>query len=78
MVPSADARSRQCAQSRLVCPCRGLGREGPDAAHLVVKTHHWSSEWDPTSVDLIFLTERDLGGVVNSYLRVGWLSPGLE
>ncbi|KAI5057290.1 hypothetical protein GOP47_0027305 [Adiantum capillus-veneris] len=43
-----------------------------DATHILIKTHKWSKDWDPTSADLIVITERDICGVVNSYLRVGW------
>ncbi|KAH7426259.1 hypothetical protein KP509_11G092500 [Ceratopteris richardii] len=57
-------------QSKLIQ--RGYKRTS-DAAHILVKTHKWSEDWDPTSADLIVLTERDICGVVNSYIRVGWL-----
>ncbi|MCO5598479.1 hypothetical protein L7F22_052576 [Adiantum nelumboides] len=50
---------------------RGVGLES-DAAHILIKTHKWSNDWDLTSADLIVVTERDICGVVNSYLRVGW------
>eukprot|EP00850_Spirogloea_muscicola_P008815 SM000048S16527 [mRNA] locus=s48:186713:188377:+ [translate_table: standard] len=52
---------------------RGLGRGGGAGAHLVVKTHEWSGAWDTRSADAIFLTDRDVCSVVDSYMRVGWL-----
>eukprot|EP00850_Spirogloea_muscicola_P012413 SM000080S22928 [mRNA] locus=s80:254566:256216:+ [translate_table: standard] len=52
---------------------RGLGRDGGAGAHLVVKTHKWSGAWDTRSADAIFLTDRDVCSVVESYMRVGWL-----
>lgn len=59
----------QVTQAKLVK--RGVGLRS-DAVHVLVKTHKWSDDWDPTSADLIVLTERDICGVVNSYSRVGW------
>ncbi|DBA90281.1 TPA: hypothetical protein ACH3X1_003571 [Trebouxia sp. C0004] len=40
--------------------------------YVVIKTHCWSDEWDTKEADYIFLTHRDLSGVVASYKRVGW------
>lgn len=40
--------------------------------HVVVKTHCWSDEWQCKEADHVFLTHRDLQGVVSSYRRVGW------
>ena len=40
--------------------------------HTLIKTHAWSSEWDPGTASHIFLTHRDLRGVLASYQRVGW------
>ena len=40
--------------------------------HILVKTHAWSDDWDPESATHIFLTHRDLRGVLASYQRVGW------
>lgn len=40
--------------------------------HVVIKTHYWSDDWDVSQADHIFLTHRDLHGVVASYKRVGW------
>lgn len=59
----------QVTQAKLVK--RGVGLQS-DAAHILVKTHKWSEDWDPSTADLIVLTERDICGVVNSYLRAGW------
>jgi len=39
---------------------------------VVIKTHCWSDEWDTKEANHIFLTHRDLSGVVASYRRVGW------
>ena len=39
---------------------------------MLVKTHRWSDDWDPATADHIFLTHRDLRGVLASYERVGW------
>ena len=39
---------------------------------MVIKTHCWSNQWDSKQADHIFLTHRDLQGVVASYRRVGW------
>jgi hypothetical protein len=54
-----------------------LNAHGNDAgranhAHILVKTHRWSPDWDCSSADHIFLTHRDLRGVLASYQRVGW------
>lgn len=40
--------------------------------HVVIKTHGWSNQWDVKQAEHIFLTHRDLQGVVASYRRVGW------
>ena len=40
--------------------------------HTLIKTHAWSSEGDPGTASHIFLTHRDLRGVLASYQRVGW------
>lgn len=40
--------------------------------HILVKTHAWSDDWDPNLATHIFLTHRDLRGVLASYHRVGW------
>lgn len=40
--------------------------------HVVIKTHQWSDAWEAKQADHIFLTHRDLQGVVASYRRVGW------
>ena len=40
--------------------------------HVLVKTHRWSDDWDPSTADLVFLTHRDLRAVLASYQRVGW------
>ena len=37
-----------------------------------MKTHAWSDDWNPKSAAHIFLTHRDLRGVLASYQRVGW------
>ena len=37
-----------------------------------MKTHAWSDDWDPKAATHIFLTHRDLRGVLASYQRVGW------
>ena len=42
--------------------------------HVVIKTHQWSDAWEVKQADHIFLTHRDLQGVVASYRRVGWAS----
>ncbi len=39
---------------------------------MLVKTHRWSDAWDVGTADHIFLTHRDLRGVLASYARVGW------
>ena len=39
---------------------------------MLVKTHGWSQHWDVATADHIFLTHRDLRGVLASYERVGW------
>ncbi|CAL8469999.1 g9541 [Coccomyxa elongata] len=49
---------------------RGAGQEGHP--HVLVKTHRWSNGWDHAVADHIFLTHRDLRGVLSSYQRVGW------
>lgn len=50
-----------------------LSRAGKaDHPHVLVKTHEWSNRWDPACADHIFLTHRDLRGVLASYQRVGW------
>lgn len=41
-------------------------------SYVVIKTHCWSDEWDTKEANHIFLTHRDLSGVVASYKRVGW------
>ena len=40
--------------------------------HILIKTHRWSSKWKHSTADHIFLTHRDLRGVLASYQRVGW------
>ncbi|CAK0779209.1 hypothetical protein CVIRNUC_004717 [Coccomyxa viridis] len=40
--------------------------------HILIKTHRWSSRWRHHTADHIFLTHRDLRGVLASYQRVGW------
>ncbi len=40
--------------------------------HILVKTHAWSDDWDPKAATHIFLTHRDLRGVLASYQRVEW------
>ena len=42
--------------------------------HVLIKTHCWSDDWDPAAHPeaKVFLTHRDLQGVVASYQRVGW------
>lgn len=44
------------------------------APHVLIKTHCWSDDWDPNAYPdvKIFLTHRDLRGVVASYMRLGW------
>ena len=48
------------------------GQEG--APDVLVKTHYWSNNWDPSAYGnaRIYVTHRDLQGVVASYQRVGW------
>lgn len=46
--------------------------------HVVIKTHQWSDAWEVKQVDHIFLTHRDLQGVVASYRRLGWASDILD
>ncbi len=53
----------------ILCGSRA-GQEGHP--HVLVKTHRWSSGWDHAVADHIFLTHRDLRGVLSSYQRVGW------
>ena len=51
--------------------CRGSAG-AVHSPHTLIKTHAWSSEWDPGTASYIFLTHRDLRGVLASYQRVGW------
>lgn len=46
---------------------RGLGK-----SNLLIKTHHWSEDWNTESATHIFLTHRDLKDVIASYERMGW------
>lgn len=48
------------------------GKVRAQGNHVVIKTHQWSDAWDLNQADHIFLTHRDLHGVVASYRRVGW------
>ena len=50
----------------------GAGKVRAQGNHVVIKTHQWSDAWDLNQADHIFLTHRDLHGVVASYRRVGW------
>lgn len=43
-----------------------------NGSHIVIKTHQWSDAWEAKQADHVFLTHRDLQGVVASYRRVGW------
>ncbi|KAK9808857.1 hypothetical protein WJX72_005211 [[Myrmecia] bisecta] len=44
----------------------------PGGHHVLIKTHRWSNAWTPSQADHVFLTHRDLRGVVASYQRMGW------
>ena len=44
----------------------------PGRPHILVKTHGWSDDWDPSTAGHILLTHRHLAGVLASYHRVGW------
>lgn len=48
------------------------GKVRANGNHVIIKTHQWSDAWEVTQADHIFLTHRDLQGVVASYRRVGW------
>ncbi len=48
------------------------GKQHAHGRYVVIKTHCWSDEWDTKEANQIFLTHRDLSGVVASYRRVGW------
>lgn len=50
----------------------GAGKVRAHGNHVVIKTHQWSEAWQVQQADHIFLTHRDLQGVVASYRRVGW------
>ena len=48
------------------------GKQHAHGRYVVIKTHCWSDGWDTKEANHIFLTHRDLSGVVASYRRVGW------
>ncbi|GMH39171.1 hypothetical protein BSKO_07069 [Bryopsis sp. KO-2023] len=46
---------------------RGVGRR-----NILIKTHHWSDDWDVSQATDIAVMHRDLRGVLSSYMRLGW------
>ncbi|CAI5979574.1 unnamed protein product [Closterium sp. NIES-65] len=54
----------------------GVGTDGGEwgGVNVVVKTHEWAEGWEVGEwIRVVLLTERDVCGVADSYLRVGWL-----
>ncbi|CAI5961269.1 unnamed protein product [Closterium sp. NIES-64] len=54
----------------------GMGMDGGEwgGVSVVVKTHEWAEGWEVGEWSgVVLLTERDVCGVADSYLRVGWL-----
>ncbi|CAI5978400.1 unnamed protein product [Closterium sp. NIES-64] len=52
----------------------GMDGEGWGGVNVVVKTHEWAEGWEVGEwTRVVLLTERDVCGVADSYLRVGWL-----
>ncbi|CAD7694903.1 unnamed protein product [Ostreobium quekettii] len=49
---------------------RGVGSS--QHSHVLIKTHQWSNLWTVERASHVFVTHRDLRGVVASYRRVGW------
>ena len=64
------SRSLICSKQTLPSFCAGV--QYAQGRHVVIKSHCWSDKWDLKQANFIFLTHRDLQGVVASYRRVGW------